>query len=107
MENRRRLKAARSQVPRPVIVCRCEEVTHEEVLAAIRSGYQTLEEIKRFLRLGMGHCGGRGCMKITARMIEEITGVPVAQLRFPKSRPPIKPIKLQILGDFSDEQKDS
>ncbi|HDN19708.1 MAG TPA: (2Fe-2S)-binding protein, partial [Candidatus Acetothermia bacterium] len=34
------------------VVCRCEDVTVADVLKAIREGYDTLEELKRRLRVG-------------------------------------------------------
>lgn len=89
----------------PVIVCRCEEITEDEVRRAIRRGYHSLEEIKRVLRTGMGHCGGRGCLKIIARLIEEETGIPVAKQRFPCSRPPLKPLPLGLLASYKYEEK--
>ena len=35
------------------IVCRCEEVTLSQVIQAIEEGYDTLEELKRHLRVGI------------------------------------------------------
>lgn len=88
------------------VVCRCEEVTEDEVRAVIRNGYHSLEEIKRILRTGMGHCGGRGCLKVIARLIEEETGIPIALQKFPSSRPPLKPIPLGQLGSYRNEQEE-
>ncbi len=82
------------------IVCRCEEITEEEIRNAIRTGYHSLEEIKRVLRPGMGHCGGKGCLQIIANLIQEETHISVAKQKFPKSRPPIKPIPIGILGSY-------
>ncbi|MEO0071545.1 MAG: (2Fe-2S)-binding protein [candidate division WOR-3 bacterium] len=89
-----------------VIVCRCEEVTEKEVRETIRAGYHTLEELKRVLRTGMGHCGGRGCLKLIARLIEEETGIPVARQSFPTSRPPLKPLPLGLLGSYRKEENE-
>lgn len=91
---------------RKVIVCRCEEITEQEVRRAIRDGYHSLEEIKRVLRTGMGHCGGRNCLRIIARLIEEETGIPVAEQRYPSFRPPIKPLPLGLLASYNYEQKE-
>lgn len=85
---------------RKVIICRCEEITETEVRTVIRAGYHSLEEIKRILRTGMGHCGGRGCLKVIARLIEEETGIPIAAQRFPQSRPPLKPLSLGVLAAY-------
>ena len=40
------------------IICRCEDITQEQIEQAIDEGYTTLEELKRKLRLGMGPCQG-------------------------------------------------
>lgn len=89
----------------PQIVCRCEEVTEDEIRDVIRAGYHSIEEVKRILRTGMGHCGGRGCLKVIARLIEEETGIPITSQTFPVSRPPLKPIPLGQLGLSHYEQE--
>ena len=79
-------------------MCRCEEITRAEILAAIRDGHHSLEAIKRVLRTGMGHCQGRGCLRIIARMIQEETGIPAATQKLPRPRQPLKPLPLDMLG---------
>lgn len=88
----------------PVVVCRCEEVTEDEVRKAIRAGYHSLEELKRVLRTGMGHCQGRGCLRIIARLVAEETGKPASDQRYPSSRPPLKPLPLRLLGSYHDDE---
>jgi bacterioferritin-associated ferredoxin len=101
---RRKPGTARKRVARQVtVVCRCEEVTEEEIRQAIREGHQTLEQIKRVLRTGMGHCQGRGCLRIIARMIEEETGFPASEQKMPTSRPPLKPLPLDLLARYDGE----
>jgi hypothetical protein len=63
-------------------------------------GYTSLEAVKRVLRTGMGHCQGRGCLKLIARLIQEETGIPAAEQEMPKPRPPLKPLPLGLLGSF-------
>ena len=46
----------------------------------------------------MGHCQGRSCLVIIARMLSQATGVPVREMKFPTSRPPLKPVPLGVLG---------
>jgi bacterioferritin-associated ferredoxin len=87
----------------PVIVCRCEEVTEDEVRQVIRKGYHSLEEVKRVLRTGMGHCQGRGCLRIIARLIQEETGIPASSQKLPTARPPLKPLPLGTLAEYKDE----
>ncbi len=108
MGRARKIKSKPDETPdqRPVFVCRCEEITVAEVRQAILNGYHSLEEIKRTLRLGMGHCGGRGCLRLVARIIQETTGMPIAEQHFPKSRPPLKPLALGLLGAYKNEPQD-
>jgi hypothetical protein len=65
----------------------------------IRRGYTSLEEIKRILRCGMGHCQGRNCLMPIARILSRETGTPVSQMKFPFPRPPLKPLPLGLLGE--------
>lgn len=55
--------------PETIYVCRCEEVTLAEIDHWIDRGYDTVEELKRILRVGMGPCQGRGCQDILMREI--------------------------------------
>lgn len=86
------------------VICRCEEVTEDEIRRVIRQGYTSLEEIKRILRCGMGHCQGRNCLMPIARILNQETGAPVSQMKFPTPRPPLKPLPLGLLG--ADEAAD-
>lgn len=86
------------------IVCRCEDITEEEVICAIREGYTDLEELRKKLRLGMGPCQGRCCMPLVKRILQKETGkteIPDDSLH--KARPPVVPIPLSSLA--SEEKK--
>ena len=91
----------------PVVVCRCEEVSEAEVRRVIRMGYHSLEAVKRVLRTGMGHCQGRGCLKLVARLIQEETGIPASEQKMPRPRPPLKPLPLGLLGSFGSDRSDT
>ncbi len=83
-----------------VVVCRCEEVTEADVRRVIRMGYHSLEAVKRVLRTGMGHCQGRGCLRLIARLIQEETGIPASEQKMPRPRPPLKPVPLGLLSCY-------
>lgn len=89
---------------RPKIICRCEEIEEEEVIKWIERGYRTPEELKRILRIGMGHCQGRTCFFLLSRLINQETKIPMAEIRLPKRRPPLKPVPIKILAHFSNEK---
>jgi bacterioferritin-associated ferredoxin len=87
-----------------IIVCRCEEVTMEEIREWIGKGYDTFDELKRVLRVGMGPCQGRGCREIILREIARITGTPYGEIPPGTIRPPAKPVKLALLAEGGDER---
>ncbi len=60
------------------IVCRCEQVTRKEVLAAVRSpvGARTLDGIKFRTRAGAGRCQGGFCLPRLLELLSEELGIP-------------------------------
>ncbi|OYV03545.1 (2Fe-2S)-binding protein [candidate division bacterium WOR-3 4484_18] len=78
------------------IICRCEDLTEDEIIKYIEQGYHTLEEIKRASRAGMGHCQGRTCQRLIAQIISKKLGIPLENIKPPTARPPIKPIPLKV-----------
>lgn len=83
------------------IVCRCSDVTLEEIREKIKEGYDTFEEIKRILRTGMGPCQGRNCMPIILREISVLTGVPLEELEPGRTRPPVNAVSLGSIAEQS------
>ncbi len=83
---------------RETIICRCEEVTEEEILEAIREGAETLNTIKRRTRAGMGLCQGRSCHRIVSQILAEEQGRPLGDILPSTFRPPVRPIKLSVLA---------
>ncbi len=79
-------------------ICRCEDLTKEEIEQAIDEGYTTLEELKCKLRLGMGPCQGRGCLLLTRRILCQKLGKKHAEINFPTTRPPEIPVSLGTLA---------
>jgi len=77
-----------------IVVCRCEEITLEEIRSWIGKGYRHFDELKRILRVGI--CQGRGCRDIILRELSRATGEPIANIDPGTVRPPVKPIKLGL-----------
>lgn len=104
--NRARLERFASSVnrlfrPRPglfesltgdMIVCRCEEVTAEEVRRYAVHDAGSVKAIKDLTRAGMGLCQGRFCRSTIASIIADERQVPLESVSFPRIRPPVKPI---------------
>ena len=86
-----------------LIVCRCQEVTKQDIIDAINDGALTVDGVKRRTRAGMGLCQGKTCERLVARIIAEQTGRPMSEILPPKSRIPVRPVKIGILGGGEDE----
>ncbi len=82
-----------------VLICRCEEITYGEIVKAIEDGFETIEDIKRTTRAGMGLCQGRSCSKTIARIISEKTGKSLEEILQTKYRFPVRPEKIGIFHD--------
>lgn len=85
-----------------VIICRCEEVTEEEIREAIRKGARSLREIKRVTRAGAGLCQGKTCSLLVARILAEMIGKDISEIELDRPRPPLRPVEL---GAFLKEAK--
>ena len=81
-----------------VIICRCEEITLDEIRLWSDRGCETFGELNRVLRVGMGPCQGRGCQEIILRELSRRKGIPIAQVVSDTVRPPVKPIKTGLLA---------
>jgi len=66
-----------------VIICRCEEISRGEVIAALRRNVpcDTLDGVKRRVRPGMGRCQGSFCGPQIAQIIAEEKKIPVTDVR--------------------------
>jgi len=81
-----------------IYICRCEEITLEEIQLWIDRGYDTINELKSVIRAGMGPCQGRGCQDIILREISKRTGKPISEIEAGRVRQPVKPIPIKILA---------
>lgn len=82
-------------------ICRCEEVTEEEIRDAIRRGARSISEIKRVTRAGMGICQGRTCRRLVTKILMEMTGMKVDEVDQDTPRPPLRPTSLQTMCEDS------
>jgi len=77
-----------------VYVCRCEEVTEEQVRDMVRAGITSVDGIKRATRAGMGLCQSKTCYTNIARIINEETGIPFAEIEPIRIRVPVRPLRI-------------
>ncbi|MBQ3286958.1 MAG: (2Fe-2S)-binding protein, partial [Firmicutes bacterium] len=76
----------------------------QALLDVIAEGYETIDEIKRVTRAGMGPCQGRTCRQLIAGELSRIYGIPMEEVLMPTFRPPVRPISMGILADAFDEK---
>ncbi len=62
------------------IVCRCESISEEEIIAAIRRGHTTLDGIKFYTRAQMGRCQGGFCTYKILKIIQRETGQSINEI---------------------------
>ena len=80
------------------IVCRCEEVTAEQIAGMTKLGCLGPNQTKFFSRCGMGPCQGRVCgLAVTAILARELGKTPDLVGAF-RIRSPLKPIPLAALA---------
>jgi len=80
------------------IVCRCEEVTAREIEEAAVLGCPGPNQMKAFLRCGMGPCQGRLCGLTVTELIAKHRGVSAQEVGHYRIRPPVKPITVGELA---------
>lgn len=80
-------------VEKATIVCRCNDVTLEDINKAIEAGIDDFELLRKYLKIGFGPCQGRGCLLIAARIFARRIGKSLGDVLANYSvRPPIVPI---------------
>ncbi len=80
------------------LICRCEEVTKQDVLQAIADGLHTVSAIKRATRAGMGACQGRTCGRLIQQILVAEGIAAPAELAPDKARFPSVPCDIDSFG---------
>lgn len=82
------------------VVCRCEEITAQQIIETAKLGCPGPNQMKSFLRCGMGPCQGRFCGLTVTELIARERGVPPAAVGYYRLRFPVKPITLGELASL-------
>jgi NADPH-dependent 2,4-dienoyl-CoA reductase/sulfur reductase-like enzyme len=82
------------------IVCRCEEVTAGQIRNTVKLGCEGPNQMKSFLRCGMGPCQGRLCGLTVTELIAATRRVAPENVGYYRLRPPVKPISLAELASL-------
>lgn len=81
-----------------MIICRCEEVSLQDIKNTADKYNCSAREVKLRTRAGMGYCGGRTCRKAVDAVLEEVTGEKPGHELPLKVQPPVRPVPLSVLG---------
>ena len=97
-----RLRPAQvASIAADAVVCRCEDVTRQELVSAARAGARDVNQLKHFTRCGMGPCQGRMCGDVAAEILAQEHHLSRQAVGYWTARPPLRPISLQsMLGHF-------
>ena len=70
------------------IICRCEEISEQEVVNCIHEpcGARTIKEVKKRVRPGMGKCQGGFCEIEVAKILARELGIALHDVRYDKTR---------------------
>lgn len=80
-------------------ICRCEEVTEQEIRDAVRAGAHSVIEVKRWTRAGMGICQGRSCRRLVERIIAEELHLKPEEVEISSFRQPVRPVSIRSMDD--------
>jgi NADPH-dependent 2,4-dienoyl-CoA reductase/sulfur reductase-like enzyme len=76
------------------LVCRCEEVSAARIREAVALGCPGPNQLKSFLRCGMGPCQGRMCSLTVTEVMAKARGVSPGEIGHVRLRAPVKPVTL-------------
>lgn len=78
------------------IVCRCEDVTRQEIDTALDEGATNVNQVKAWTRCGMGPCQGRSCGDVIGELVGSRLQSRERAGCF-TGRPPLRPVRLDDL----------
>ncbi|WP_445503324.1 FAD-dependent oxidoreductase [Microvirga sp. G4-2] len=80
------------------IVCRCEEISAGQIRTSVSAGAGGPNQMKVFLRCGMGPCQGRLCGLTVTELIADERSRHPSEIGYYRLRFPIKPLRLRELA---------
>ena len=86
------------------LVCRCEEITAEQIEQTVALGCPGPNQMKSFLRCGMGPCQGRLCSLTVTELMAQARGVSPQEVGHYRLRAPIKPITVGELATMPQNE---
>jgi len=89
------------------IACRCEEVSAAQIVDAVKIGATGPNQLKAYLRCGMGPCQGRLCGLTVTELIAQTRGKTPDEIGHYRLRPPVKPITVAELASLPHSEAEA
>ena len=83
----------------PMMMSLFAEITRGEIRRAVHAGMYTMNEVKRFLRAGMGLCQGQSCNKTVRAIIAQELGISPTETDVITARSPVRPVPMGVYGN--------
>lgn len=77
-----------------IIICRCEDVTLEEIKEAFNQGFKDIESLRRHLNVGTGPCQGKTCIPLLEKTLAQLSGK--NKIETISTRPPESPVPFGV-----------
>ncbi|MDJ0570096.1 MAG: FAD/NAD(P)-binding oxidoreductase [Pleurocapsa sp. MO_192.B19] len=87
-----------------ILVCRCEEISAGQIRQAVREEHGDPNQVKFYLRCGMGPCQGRQCAPAVAQIVAAENKRPVADYTTFRVRPPIRTLTIAQLANLESSE---
>lgn len=91
-------------IKKDMIICRCEDVTLQDIHDLMDQGYTSIEELKRILRIGMGPCQGNTCGQLVQREVSKYLKVKLEDVKTYKVRPLTTGVKLNSIKEGANHE---
>ncbi|MCC8126589.1 MAG: (2Fe-2S)-binding protein [Clostridiales bacterium] len=87
------------------IVCRCEDIDMATLQKLLDENNLSLNELKLEARFTMGPCQGKTCTALLVRELSARLHKPVEEIRGPRYRQPLRPVKVGALAGYKETGK--
>jgi bacterioferritin-associated ferredoxin len=86
-----------------IVICRCEDVTLQQIDEAIDRGCRTYEDLKRLLRIGMGPCQGNTCGHLIQMHLAKRLRQSIENVKTHRPRPVLLGVKINDIVGGTDK----
>jgi bacterioferritin-associated ferredoxin len=87
-----------------IFICRCEDVSLEDLQRAFSEGITDFQELKRLLRIGMGPCRGLTCGELLQRELAKHLQKEMQDIKTSTVRPPVMGVKLAAIRKGAEHE---